>query len=626
LQRKNRQSGRTRGAYETARNLQPPDLTTLRERHPEWPVDQTSDRFGTHAERRLVLSEGTPRFPPLVFRATKPSIAAATVSHVPSRVSSAAPLRPAAARALILIAATVVGVVLTYRAILPSRVFDGWDEAYHALHAVEIADDFRSTHVFSLAYDTWLQLYWPPLHPWLGGLLLALTGPSIVAIRLLSLVAFVAQVLLTFVAGTRLARLEKRAAAVPVCALVAAGSVLLCGGMLTFAPLAMLESVAVLALVVGIIAYLRTIEHPGQWRPAVALGIAIVVVYLTKANYGIVLGLSVAVTWLLDGVGKDWRGHVITGTTATTALAIWLTGPHRFDATLRMLINIPMGPSRWSIDGLLFYPRQLVWVAGSWPLLSFWLVAAASVARSASSGTRLLLVLLTVQFVLAEASVTKLPRHILPVVPAFALIGGVAASRCWAAARRPGAHLALLGAFAALLAAHLTLLHWPSAPLDPERDALARVITDATADGQSSLVLGVLGGERESPAEVDWWLVASGRMPIAGSGALFQHADVVPAVGRRWQRDRWPGTTTWSAYFGLPLDVAPEDTLSATTLNQFLAEPLRLARPARVLLVTPGGGIDERVSEALTALGWVPASPERANRAAEWRPATEFRP
>src|SRR3989454_5929118 len=105
---------------------------------------------------------------------------------------------------LVLSGAIATSALLFVRRVWPDPAF-AWDEAYHALYGVLIADELRQAQWLSLAYDSFLEVYWPPLHSWyLAGLFL-LFGTSRVVARAGSLAALVAAAAVAYATGCRLA-------------------------------------------------------------------------------------------------------------------------------------------------------------------------------------------------------------------------------------------------------------------------------------------------------------------------------------------------------------------------------------------------------------------------------------
>ena len=78
----------------------------------------------------------------------------------------------------LVIVAAALGVALGVfeRAILVAGPLSG-DDAYHSLWGLRIAEDIRQGQWLGLAYDTYRQVYWPPLHSWYLAALFLLWGP-----------------------------------------------------------------------------------------------------------------------------------------------------------------------------------------------------------------------------------------------------------------------------------------------------------------------------------------------------------------------------------------------------------------------------------------------------------------
>src|SRR2546428_4026180 len=105
---------------------------------------------------------------------------------------------------LVLSGAIATSALLFVRRVWPDPAF-AWDEAYHALYGLLIADELKRAQWLSVAYDSFLEVYWPPLHSWyLAGWFL-LFGASRVVARAGSLAALVAATAVAYAVGGRLA-------------------------------------------------------------------------------------------------------------------------------------------------------------------------------------------------------------------------------------------------------------------------------------------------------------------------------------------------------------------------------------------------------------------------------------
>jgi len=540
---------------------------------------------------------------------------------------------------LVLSAAMATSVLLFVRRVWPDPPF-AWDEAYHALYGLLIADGLRQAQWLSVAYDSFLEVYWPPLHSWYLAALFLLFGASRVVARAGSLVALVGAAAVAYATGCRLAaptgRDRPTDATRTLAGLIAAGGVLATGGVLIMASQAMLELPALFCLLVGCALYMRTGEGQAGHKTWITLGISVFATYLTKSNYGVVLALALVCAFAVDG---GWLGIIVPGfepaerapdvlrttrrgqllalATLCGLLVSWFAYPPKVIGTLRLLINEPRGPSPGSVAGLLFYPIHLLWLAGSWPMLTCWLVVFAVTCRRAplcDPRLRFLAILLAIQFVLAEVSRTKLDRHILPMAPAFALLAATWASRTWVTLGSCVGRISMAAALVAVLAWHVYAVA-PQFALagsgDPVRELTRSAAFAPLYDGQPVLVLGSNDGVA-APAALDWWLILDASMPLSGAGSLFQKASPVPVLGRRWRRDRWPGSGVCTMYVGLPLGAPANAVLGPGTYREQVAG-LLARHPVDAVVVLrqmDRGPFPELtstfVADTLAELGFVP--------------------
>jgi hypothetical protein len=88
-----------------------------------------------------------------------------SVRPAPGRLEHAGAARDAWGLAVVVVLALAVSWTIFQRAI---RVGDllWFDEAYHSLWGLLIADDLLHARFVSLLVDTNRQVYWPPLHSW----------------------------------------------------------------------------------------------------------------------------------------------------------------------------------------------------------------------------------------------------------------------------------------------------------------------------------------------------------------------------------------------------------------------------------------------------------------------------
>ncbi|MCS7003233.1 MAG: hypothetical protein NZ518_10335, partial [Dehalococcoidia bacterium] len=88
----------------------------------------------------------------------------------------------------LLVASLGVAAIILVRVIIPSGTM-GWDEGYHALWGARILADLRQGDALAFAYDSYRQVYWPPLHSWWMAFWFAIAGETTVVARASSLPA-----------------------------------------------------------------------------------------------------------------------------------------------------------------------------------------------------------------------------------------------------------------------------------------------------------------------------------------------------------------------------------------------------------------------------------------------------
>ncbi|MCS6802562.1 MAG: hypothetical protein RMM58_06645 [Chloroflexota bacterium] len=516
---------------------------------------------------------------------------------------------------LVLLAALAIAAAVLVQSLLPAGPLL-WDEAYHALWGARIAADARAGDVLALLYDSYRQVYWPPLYSWLAGLVIFFAGYSTELVRAIGLVALIGTALLLYAAARPFA--SGRAGEVGG---VAAGAVLLfSSAALELAPQAMLELPALFFLVLGLWLYgwlwRSPAPPPAAWG---GLGATIVLTFLAKQNYGVLLGLAVAGAFLVEG---EWlrrqpsaaartrrRGHLLAAGTTALLLLLWFAYPQKIVQTLQSLRNTPWGPDASTLEGVLFYPRQFGWLAGSWLMAGVWLAALGAVLRRralADGRIWILVVLIAFQLLFAQLSATKIARHILPLVPAFAILVGAQAARLSARWPRLTA-----GALAALLGVHAAMV-LPG--LRPVGDPAARAALAAAVDavGPATIVVGNIDLPY-SPATLDWELLRRGVLTVDGAGALTLASEirfaggVLPRLPEAVRQPlgrlptRWPGERgAATLYIGLPLD-APDLELRAGGLSTAVvgATGRRPFERAVALVPTPSPRFPDATPEAL---------------------------
>jgi len=531
--------------------------------------------------------------------------------------------------------------------------FLGWDEAYHGLWGLLIADDLLNSRFVSLLVDTNRQVLWPPLHSWYLATLLIIFGPSTLLARSSSLLAYVATAVIVYFTAERLTK-TAGSGRTSVGGVMASACLIASGGVQHMASAAMVEVPALFWLAVSFRLYLRCSRGASERWPPILLGLAVLATYLTRTSYGVLIALALTVASLVDGrwlsrrrsavVSPDAaqlaclrRGQLLTALALGVPLAAWLAYPGKIGYTLAALINAPYGPERFSIEGLLFYPRAMFWLAGSWPLLLIWMLALVLTLRrrvlASNAGLRLIVVFLALQMLFAELAVNKQERYSLPLALGLSLLAGFWAGRWWIRlenrpflSRRPGlpamAGWVVAAGVAVVLASQLYRVAGSGARSDAARRSeplLEHLVADLRRNGPCLL----LGSADQilSPAGIDWYLAVAGVLPVEGAGALATPADLHTVHSRprrlhrvvpeslRGQVDRWPGSTgTYTAYVGLPFGADESVKFSPTNFGERVAA-LLVRHPIDRVLVILGDGSSltrELVTDHLGRLGFVP--------------------
>lgn len=528
--------------------------------------------------------------------------------------------RNAAAAAGLVIGTAALCYALAVRSIYPAGPLVG-DEGFHAMWAARIAADAQAGDAVSLAYDSYRQVYWPPGFSWLLGTVLLVANPSDATARMVGLLGLAGLALALYWGGRAFAPNRRSA---PIVGLIAAAAGVTAGGIVEIAPRAMLDVPATALLACGFALYFHLLRRPGRsalgWS---LLGGLIVATFLFKQNYGVLLGLALAAAFVLDG---QWyrrhpdpdtaafrRNHITTAAVMVVLLAVWFGYPQKIIQTLQSLRNTPWGPDRSSLEGVLFYPRQSKWLAGSWLLLVAWIVAVA--ASSTKAGlrdprTRMLLIFIVLQIGLAEWSATKIPRHIMPLVPAFALLTAHQAGRLLGARTRI-AYAGAISFVVVVLTAHIAVTVRALGPsANHAGSQLLQVLAAESRRGDAVLIVGSIDLPA-TPAAIDWRLLGERAITVDGAGSLVTASEqrfaerllprLPPALHGRMRRlvDRWPASSgSTSLYVGWPLD--PSLQLRAGNFRETVRRIVSARRIDRIVLAT--APIDSRQTGVTSGL------------------------
>jgi len=222
------------------------------------------------------------------------------------------------------------GLIYTHRILLGGPFM--WDEAAHALRGLLIARDCREGDWLALLYDTYSQVYWPPLHAWLTGAAFLAYGPTITAARSVSLIAFVLLAPTLFFAARGVRSTHGDLAGIVATALALASPALV-----TYAAQAMLELPALLGFSLTLLIYIRLGHNGVSARAHALLGLGIMLTYFIRLNYGLLLLLAVVLALLIEANFRPRR--LLTRSNAYVALpvsllsAVWFAYPPKVVAT-----------------------------------------------------------------------------------------------------------------------------------------------------------------------------------------------------------------------------------------------------------------------------------------------------
>ena len=425
----------------------------------------------------------------------------------------------------VLMASVVTGLLVFVCMVLPERA-PAWDEAAHALQGALIAHDLRTLDPMGFLFDTYRQVWWPPLHSWLLGGAFLVAGESLEVARGVSVLALVLLAPTLFLIGRTV---EPRHGI--LAGSVAAALALTSPGLLLFAAQSMLELPGLLAIAATMLAYCALKRDPGAPARAHALlGVGTVLAYLVKTNYGILLVLAIVVSKLIAVDFRVRRLATRQNLYAALPLAIfclvWFAYPPKIVSTWNALVNQPSPGEVQERAGLWFYPRAIAAFSGSWWMSALLWGGLATAWKSRDKPGVVFLVVLSVSLLgIGTIHPTKAARHILPVLPALFVLAGVAAAELWGWLRTRGrsiriAAIGLVACLAALHSATLARRDWFPTESRHMNDVLAYV-SGLSHENGPVLVIGTMGTS-PAPPVIDWHLAAvENLLPVTAGGAAM---------------------------------------------------------------------------------------------------------
>lgn len=456
--------------------------------------------------------------------------------------------------------------------ILPSGDF-GWDEAAHALRGLIIARDLEQGDWLSFLYDSYRQVYWPPVHSWLTGIAFLLGGTNTVAARTVSLVTFVMASWGIYVAGLLLRKQNAEMGAI-----IALILFISCPSLISFAGKSMLEIPGLFALILAFVVHFKLIQARSSPPAYVLLGLAVAATYFVKSNYGVLLFLALLISWLIDAKFRPRllfrRTHIYTVLPLIIIFLIWFAYPAKLAETWRTMLNRPFGGVEpFSAAGLLFYPSAFFRVLGSVWIGGLLLVSAVVGLRfSQNKNIRFLIVLVLTQIAIGQIHHTKVDRHLFPILPALFLLSGYVLADWWDRAGQDTKIVKfwaprVILAFLVLNSVNLFITSLKPSSIEYDSQVIGYV-AGSIRSYESTLIICSVDLRNPSPPVLDWHLVAEENLLAVTQAGASTNWEAVHEFGRRiknrnlpaWIRDRllqvitradFPQQTR-SLYLGLP--------------------------------------------------------------------------
>jgi hypothetical protein len=433
--------------------------------------------------------------------------------------------------------ALVVGWSVFQCIIRPGDAFS-WDEAAHSLKGLLIASDLKSGDCLGFLYDTYRQVYWPPLHSWLVGIAFLACEPNMIVARTVTLILFVLSACFIYLAALQFGQRDREAAAAIATTLFLTAPLIV-----LFSGQAMLEVPGVFFISLTVFVYVWLNAKPRSDMAHTWLGVAILCAYFARTNYGILLILVWAASTLLGGGMRALltRSTFYTVLPLVIAFAIWFAYPPKIRSTLAALVNMPWGMEEpYSLAGFLYYPNIILHFFGTiWQSIVPVIAVAVGFKYWRNAGIRFLILLILIQLGFGLVHHQRVERHMCPLAPALVLITGFVFAEHWriqgSGVRRwvpriLAVILCLVGLFRLP-----TVLHPIGVPPHPE---VVNAVAAAIGESSSSMLLSTREIRNPCPPLLDWQLsVEKGLLKVTQSGTTM----VVEEDRKIWGLiENWP--------------------------------------------------------------------------------------
>lgn len=490
------------------------------------------------------------------------------------------------------------------------------DEGVHALKGVQFADDFQRGDWLGLLLDSYRQVLYPPLHSWLIAIAYLVNGPSVVSSGTVGLICFVAMAPILFCAGYLLH--DEYGV---VAGIVAALLLLTSPQLVRFSTQIMLEDPGLLTICLTILIYFWLVRNRIAPPGYILLALGVVVTYFIRMPYGVLLAIAVMAVMLVEAKFTPaalWRRQCFYLILTLLLVFIpWFAYVPKIFSTWQWLLNVPDPDIKepYGLTGWLFYFWAFVPLSASlWHLLLAVLsIFFCAVSFWHDARIRFLLVLIIVQFVLAELNQNKQLRNVFPMLPALFLLSGFTLAELWRWARSRQSSLvrwlpAFLTAAFVLYSGYLlfeTIQEQQGELIATTSGANAvhttnEAVANAVRQTGVSLVLSSTDLVNPTPAMLDWHLIGEAHLmeaPLAGSLAQVDEERKILAMLHKLPLPAWlivqfqqaltrsemPNKTR-SLYVDLP--VRATYSQSQAGLNRFIHGLMSVSKYAGVIVIT----------------------------------------
>jgi hypothetical protein len=388
----------------------------------------------------------------------------------------------------------------------------GYDDAFHSLRGLLIYDDLHHGDLLSVLYDSYRQVYYPPLPSLLLGIMFLILPPNTTSAILFSLILFLSSSIVIYFAARELDASDGEWIAI-----IASLLWLTSPALIEYAARPMLEIPGLFALVLTLLVYFRLTQKPESLKLNFLFGLGMVITYFMKSNYGILLMIVSLVAFLIDEKfrlkGLLKRRYFTYALPLIVTFVVWFAYPPKITSTWSAMVNSAYGvKDTFSLAGLLFYPKALVQISGSAWLFGIYLLCfVISIKFLQDQKIRYLLLLIAAQMIIGEFHQTKVARHIFTVLPAFFLLTGYVAARWWNWKLFANRLLDDWLPRSATLAALLFSVSLFFKSLNPVGTGVPRQFLDAIAttslQDDSTLIVSTVGMGGVNPPSLDWQLI-----------------------------------------------------------------------------------------------------------------------